>query len=171
MYRTKYCPQRFGGFWDLCYFCKKIGDMEEKARWIQRFNNYHKALNRLASVINENERRELNEYERDSVVKRFEFTFECAWRVMKSYAEAQGEEEVGASRDSIRRAFQLHLIEDGESWMEMIKWRNETAHNYNGEVADSAIEIVKNKFFPLMIEFDQKMKMLWDSSHQDLFNQ
>lgn len=145
--------------------------MEEKARWIQRFNNYHKALNRLASVINENERRELNEYERDSVVKRFEFTFECAWRVMKSYAEAQGEEEVGASRDSIRRAFLLHLIEDGESWMEMIKWRNETAHNYNGEVADSAIEIVKNKFFPLMIEFDQKMKMLWDSSHQDLFNQ
>ncbi len=90
---------------------------------------------------------------------------------MKSYAEALGEEEVGASRDSIRRAFQLHLIEDGESWMEMIKWRNETAHNHNGEVADSAIEIVKNKFFPLMIEFDQKMKMLWDSSHQDLFNQ
>jgi len=35
-------------------FAKKIGDMEEKARWIQRFNNYHKALNRLASVINEN---------------------------------------------------------------------------------------------------------------------
>lgn len=57
----------------------------------QRHANFRKALNRLAGAVNLSKRKELDEYERDSMVKRFEFTFECAWRVMKSYAEYQGD--------------------------------------------------------------------------------
>lgn len=51
---------------------------EETARWRQRLDNYHKALVRMAEIVNESRRRMLNGFERDCVVKRFEFTFECA---------------------------------------------------------------------------------------------
>ncbi len=142
---------------------------EEKARWIQRFENYEKALRRLAEIVNESNKRELNDFERDCIVKRFEFTFECSWRLMKSYAESQGEDEIGASRDSIRRAFKLHIIDDGDVWMEMIKWRNETSHNYNGEVADTAIDNIRQTFYPLMVTFCHKMASLMPGVYTDLF--
>lgn len=145
-------------------------EQEELARWEQRLTNYGKALNRLAEIVNESSHRRLNDFERDSVIKRFEFTFECAWRLMKSYAESQGVQEVGASRDSIRQALVLHTIEDGDAWMGMIKWRNETAHNYNGEVADAAIEEIIQHFYPLMVAYYHKMNTLSSHSPNDLFH-
>lgn len=146
-----------------------MGEKEELPRWEQRLINYGKALNRLAEIVNESSHRRLNDFERDSVIKRFEFTFECAWRLMKSYAESQGVQEVGASRDSIRQALVLHTIEDGDSWMGMIKWRNETAHNYDGEVADAAIEEITQRFYPLMVEYYHKMNSLSNLTPIDLF--
>jgi len=146
-----------------------MGEKEELPRWEQRLINYGKALNRLAEIVNESSHRRLNDFERDSVIKRFEFTFECAWRLMKSYAESQGVQEVGASRDSIRQALVLHTIEDGDSWMGMIKWRNETAHNYDGEVADAAIEEITQRFYPLMVEYYHKMNSFSNLTPIDLF--
>jgi len=143
----------------------------ETARWQQRLDNYRRALSRLAEIVNEGNKRELNDFERDCIVKRFEFTFECSWRLMKSYAESQGEDEIGASRDSIRRAFKLHLIGDGDTWMDMIKWRNETSHNYNGEVADAAINKIVCSFYPLMLSFYHKMASLSPNNPADLFMQ
>ncbi len=142
---------------------------KETLRWIQRLNNYRKALARLAEIVHEGSRRELNGFELDGIVEGFEFTFECACKLMKSYAESQGEEEVGALRDSIRRAFRLHLIEDGETWMEMIKWRNETSHNYDGEIADTAIILVLEGFYPLMVAFCGKMEQLASGLSGGLF--
>lgn len=140
-------------------------------RWEQRLENYGKALRRLSEIVNESKRRTLSDYERDCIVKRFEFTFECSWRVMKSFAENQGVQEVGASRDSIRQAVSLSLIEDSDTWMEMIKWRNETAHNYNGEVADNAINKITTTFFPLMVDFYHNMKARSRNIPIDMFNQ
>lgn len=144
---------------------------KETLRWVQRLNNYRKALTRLAEIVREGSQRKLNSFERDAIVKRFEFTFECAWRLMKSYAENQGEEEIGASRDSIRRAFKLHLIEDGETWLEMIKWRNETSRNYDGEIADTAIDLVVERFYPLLVAFCARMEHLASGLSAGLFEQ
>ncbi len=157
------------------YFCNVGRNLKETEssmeRWEQRLENYGKALRRLSEIVNESKRRTLSDYERDSIVKRFEFTFECSWRVMKSFAESQGVQEVGASRDSIRQAVALSLIEDSDTWMEMIKWRNETAHNYNGEVADNAINKITTTFFPLMVDFYHNMKARSRNIPIDMFNQ
>ena len=49
-----------------------------KPRWEQKLDSYGKALSRLAAIVNESKRRQLNEFEKDSVVQRFEFTHEMA---------------------------------------------------------------------------------------------
>lgn len=103
-------------------------------RWEQRRISFHKALTRLAEIINESKKRKLNEYECDGLIQRFEFVHESCWKLMKSYEEYKGITGIGESRDATRYANQLGLLSDGDTWMDMIKSRNETSHNYDGTV-------------------------------------
>lgn len=139
-------------------------------RWEQRLDSYHKALARLAEIVGASKKRALNEFERDGLVQRFEFTHELSWELMKAYAEYQGFDGIGGSRDATRKAFEMSLISDGQSWMDMIKSRNETSHNYDGSMADDVVDSIINRFYPLLAEFYQKMNSLSALTPDDLFS-
>lgn len=139
-------------------------------RWEQRLDNYHKALARLAEIVGASKKRALNEFERDGLVQRFEFTHELSWKLMKAYAEYQGYDGIGGSRDATRKAFEMGLISDGQSWMDMIKSRNETSHNYDGSMADDVVDSIINRFYPLLADFYQKMNSLSALTPDDLFS-
>lgn len=139
-------------------------------RWEQRLDSYHKALARLAEIVGASKKRALNEFERDGLVQRFEFTHELSWKLMKAYAGYQGFDGIGGSRDATRKAFEMSLISDGQSWMDMIKSRNETSHNYDGSMADDVVDSIINRFYPLLAEFYQKMNSLSALTPDDLFS-
>lgn len=139
-------------------------------RWEQRLDSYHKALARLAEIVGASKKRTLNEFERDGLVQRFEFTHELSWKLMKAYAEYQGFDSIGGSRDATRKAFEMSLISDGQSWMDMIKSRNETSHNYDDSMADDVVDSIINRFYPLLAEFYQKMNSLSALTPDDLFS-
>lgn len=139
-------------------------------RWEQRLDSYHKALARLAEIVGASKKRALNEFERDGLVQRFKFTHELSWKLMKAYAEYQGYDGIGGSRDATRKAFEMSLISDGQSWMDMIKSRNETSHNYDGSMADDVVDSIINKFYPLLADFYQKMNSLSALTPDDLFS-
>lgn len=139
-------------------------------RWEQRLDSYHKALARLAEIVGASKKRALNEFERDGLVQRFEFTHELSWKLMKAYAEYQGFDGIGGSRDATCKAFEMSLISDGQSWMDMIKSRNETSHNYDGSMADDVVDSIINRFYPLLAEFYQKMNSLSALTPDDLFS-
>lgn len=131
--------------------------MEDDIRWRQRFYNYQKALNQLTKFI---EKGELNELEEQGLIKAFEYTYELAWKVIKDYYEAQGETTIQGSRDAIRLAFQRGLISDGDNWMKMIKSRIASVHTYNLQVAQQISKDIHNLYFPLFLEFKNKMESL-----------
>lgn len=140
-------------------------------RWEQKLESYNKALRRLAEIVNYAKQQPLSDFEKDALVKRFEYTHEMAWKLMMSYCKfTSPEDEVLGSRDSTRWAFSRELITDGQAWMDMIKSRNSTAHNYDGDVADEVIMDVIDRFFPLMVQFFQKMSKLSSNTPEDLFN-
>ena len=139
-------------------------------RWEQRLDSYHKAIARLAEIVGASKKRALNEFERDGLVQRFEFTHELSWKLMKAYAEYQGFDGIGGSRDATRKAFEMSLISDGQSWMDMIKSRNETSHNYDGSMADDVVDSIINRFYPLLADFYQKMNSLSALTPDDLFS-
>lgn len=89
---------------------------------------------------------------------------------MKAYAEYQGFDGIGGSRDATRKAFEMSLISDGQSWMDMIKSRNETSHNYDGSMADDVVDSIINRFYPLLADFYQKMNSLSALTPDDLFS-
>lgn len=140
-------------------------------RWEQKLASYTKALTRLAHVVGESKKRDLNEFELDSIIQRFEFTHEIAWKLMKSYAEFQGAGQVAGSRDACRWAFENHLIEDGQVWMNMIRSRNETSHDYDDVIAAETIQSIVNQYYPAMMAFQERMITIATTTPKDLFNQ
>ena len=56
----------------------------KQPRWIERLSIFKNAIVRMAEVIAITKQRPLNQFERDSLIKRFEFTYEMAWKLMMS---------------------------------------------------------------------------------------
>lgn len=137
---------------------------EKDIRWIQRLNNYSKALERLANAVQivsagEHSMENVDELLKEGLIQRFEYTQELAWKVMKDYEEYQGHTDVTGSRDAFRKAFQIGLIHDAE-WMNTITSRNITSHCYDEEEFNQVIAQIIHKYLPLFLQFQDKMNKL-----------
>jgi nucleotidyltransferase substrate binding protein (TIGR01987 family) len=130
---------------------------EQDVRWIQRFHHFTKALGQLTKFI---QKGKLNELEEQGLIQAFEYTYELAWNTLKDYLEAQGETEIHGSRDAFRLAFQRGLIEDGETWMDMVRSRTMTSHTYNEEIAKQISTAVSQHYFQQFVKLHEKMLAL-----------
>lgn len=137
---------------------------QQNIRWQQRFANYRKALVKLTQAVNLLSKQTggetvVDELLQEGLIQRFEYTHELAWKVMKDYAEYQGYTDVRGSRDAIRKALEMNLIDD-KRWMETIEDRNLTVHNYDNEIALEIYNNIMNVYAPLFIAFEHKMQSL-----------
>lgn len=133
--------------------------MDLDIRWKQRFSNYQKALAQLTKFIDKGD---LNELEEQGLIQAFEYTHELAWNLLRDYLRDQGAQNINGSKDAVRAAFQVGLIEDGETWMDMIKDRNRTSHTYNQVTAEAIATNIETRFFALFVELREKMQVLSD---------
>lgn len=126
-------------------------------RWKQRLQNFKLALSQFDKAIQLGRERSLTDLEKQGLIQAFEFTHELAWNVMKDYFEYQGTTSMTGSRDATREAFQRGIIQNGDSWMEMIKYRNQTTHTYNKATAEEIVKKIQNDYATLFKEFFEKM--------------
>lgn len=110
---------------------------------IEQFGN---ALERLKEVLVMPK----TDIVRDSAIKRFEFTVDLAWKMMKEYIEIQKGIICSSPKDCIREAYRQGLIEYDEDWIELINARNMTAHMYNEKMADDIYNKLKDA--PVLFE-------------------
>ena len=142
--------------------------VQQTIRWQQRFNNYRKALVKLAQAVEllsgqVNREEAVDELMQEGLIQRFEYTHELAWKVMKDYAEYQGYTDVRGSRDAIRKALEMGLVDD-RRWMETIEERNLTSHFYeNGELTELLDKIII-VYFPLLLSLAEKIQTLIDDT-------
>ncbi len=120
---------------------------KKDVRWKQRFENFKKAFIHLENAVNTPN---LNELKRQGLIKAFEFTYELAWTTLKDFLTEMGYTDLIGSKDTLRQAFQVGLIAEGEIWMEMVKSRNLTSHTYNQETAESIEKDVIETYYPLL---------------------
>ena len=82
---------------------------------------------------------------RDATIKRFEFTFEIAWKIMQTIVNLNIKEVYGP-RNVIREAAKLGLIDNPKKWFLFLESRNESTHIYHDAIAQkvykSAIEFI-----------------------------
>ncbi len=86
---------------------------------------------------------------KDATIKRFEFTFELAWKLMAATVRYLGTDIFGP-RESIRAAARYDLITEPEIWMKLLDARNITVHVYQELMADDVYE--QTKKLPALVE-------------------
>ena len=133
--------------------------MEEDIRWKQRFMNYEKALHQLIDAIKTNGENPVDII-KEGIIQRFEFTHELGWKVLKDYLEYEGYQNINGSRSATREAFNKGIIQNGQSWMDMIEGRNQTVHTYNHSILEIEFNKILKIYSPLFLELDVKMKTL-----------
>lgn len=129
-------------------------------RWRQRFDNFQRALLVLERGVALARSRELSELEQQGLIQGFEFTHELAWNLLKDYLQHQGIQGITGSRDATRLAFQTELIADGDTWMAMIKARNQSSHTYNLEQAQQIAEEVVDRYVAAFAALRQRFVAL-----------
>jgi nucleotidyltransferase substrate binding protein (TIGR01987 family) len=148
----------------------------EAIRWQQRFSNFNKALQKLIKAIEfiENEpdlditEDTLGDIIKEGLIQRFEYTHELAWNVMKDYLSEVGGINTIGSKDATREALRAELIDDGDTWMEMIKSRNLTSLTYNEETAKEIYNKIIGEFYQAFIAFQSKMEEKRSGEQLDL---
>lgn len=141
---------------------------QQDIRWLQRFSNYRKALAKLRQAVElvpkqQELSEEIDELLKEGLIQRFEYTHELSWKVMKDYAEYQGYTDIHGSRDAIRKALEMGIIED-KQWMNTIIDRNLTSHNYNDEVSAEIYEEIVQTYYPLFCQLEKKMLSISDTA-------
>ena len=110
---------------------------------ISALRNALKSLNDAYSEYNKTE----NEYVRDSVIQRFEYTYALAVKFIQRYIELNipNQEDLSTLtfNQLIRQANEMGiLLNDLEQWIIYRQKRNITSHTYNIEKAKEVISIV-----------------------------
>ena len=128
-------------------------------RWIQRFNNYKKALKRLSSAIALNEERGLSDLEQQGLIQGFEFTFDMAWKSLRDFVVERGydgerEKPIRVIVDAAARK-----IIDEKKWRLMYESRNKTSHSYDEKIADDIAEKIIVEYHALFIQLETRLQL------------
>ncbi len=135
---------------------------DKKLRFEDGLYNYRRALDRFCEAL---DRRETLEGEGfgdiflDLAVKRFEFTFEMAWKAIRRCLDFLGV-EAKYPRACFKEAYAIGLLTNEPVWLEMIEQRNLTSHVYNQEEARgilARLDDYRHNFEELLSRLDEKL--------------
>jgi nucleotidyltransferase substrate binding protein (TIGR01987 family) len=118
-------------------------------RWIQRLDNYDRALTVLSDAVKLATVRELSSLEKQGLIQSFEFTYELAWNCIKDFYMYLGDaDNIQGSRDAFRLVGKRQLLpmDDVTILMETIKSRQQTSHSYNEETAEEIYQLITQKY-------------------------
>lgn len=131
--------------------------MEEK--FYKRFGSFKKSLR----ALEEARERDLN----DSFVisgtgAKFSITLDLSWKVMKDilvqYYAITGF-VTGSPREVLRESFQANLI-TGDEWMDMLKVRNQLAHDYDGVIVKEHCGTIVHVYIDKLYDFKKAVEKL-----------
>ncbi len=97
----------------------------------------------LAQCAHENPER-LRKIFRDSLIQRFEYTFDATWKYLADYLQLEGRiVEIKTPKTVFRESLKAKILSESETVLaiEMVNHRNETTHGYDEPAIE---EISKN---------------------------
>ena len=130
---------------------------QEEVRWRYRFANFSRAYALLRGAL-EGGVDPLNQLEREGVVQRFEFTFELSWNLLKDRMEYDGLAiSTATPRAVIREAFAAKLIDDCETWIDMLTDRNRMSHTYDAAAFNAVVQRAHDRYLSVLNDLYQRL--------------
>jgi nucleotidyltransferase substrate binding protein (TIGR01987 family) len=115
-------------------------------------DSFIKSLQRLEEILG----KEKNVANRDSAIKRFEFTVELAWKCVQWFLRDQ-KIICRSPKECLKEAFKIGLIEDDPRWLEMLEDRNLTVHTYDEKTAEEVYGRLNN-YLGFLKPLEEKLK-------------
>ena len=122
---------------------------------VLKLEQFNKALTGLKTALDEPE----NPIIRDSVIKRFEFTYELAWKNAKVYLYQKLGLDVFSPKDVFRELRTNGLISDNEAetLLIMVDERNKIIHTYSENFSNELYQRIKNSYLGLLEKLYQSL--------------
>lgn len=131
--------------------------MDEK--FTKRFESFKNSLDSLAEA---KDRDMSDSFVLSGTSAKFSITFDLAWKVMKDilvqYYAIVGF-VAGSPREVLRESYKAELI-SGDVWMEMLKVRNQLAHDYDGVIVKNYCTRIVDVYIEKFYEFRGRIEEL-----------
>ena len=129
----------------------------------EKFNRRFLSFCNSLDALSEARQRDLSDsFVLSGTSAKFSITFDLAWKVMKDilvqYYAITGFVTV-SPREVLREAYKANLISD-DDWMEMLKVRNELAHDYDCEIVKTHCDKIVETYIDLFYDFENVVKQL-----------
>lgn len=126
-------------------------------KFINRYNTFCKSLKNLEKSKKADPKAD---FVLEATVLNYSLTFDISWKVMKDILiKKMGvlDFAVGSPRETLQQAFVNGMIDD-DRWMQMLKIRNQLAHDYDGTFAAGKFEDIIKVYFTLFEKFRDTVK-------------
>ncbi|MEI6042347.1 MAG: HI0074 family nucleotidyltransferase substrate-binding subunit [bacterium] len=113
-----------------------------KEKLDKKIKEFLNALDRFDEVLEPK-----NAIERDALIKRFEFTFDTGWKSLKNFLEVEySQQEIQSPIQAFKAAFLVSVFneDDVQKWTKMRDTRNQTAHEYEVQIAEEVAVLAKS---------------------------
>ena len=112
-----------------------------------KHENFSNAVNRLNEANVAYKKNSDNDIYQDALIKRFEFTFELAWKTLREFMLDQGYSlEILSPKGVISFAWREGIISNEELWLDMLSSRNLSAHDYGRELSADIADKISNRY-------------------------
>lgn len=124
-----------------------------------KFINLKKAFTRLKEVS------ELydgtNDIIRDSLIQRFEFTYELTHKTLKEFMKYLGITlDNSFPRTIYKKAYINNLISDDKLWINLLEDRNSTSHIYNEDMSNDVADRIAYKYVDAIEELVNNLEKI-----------
>lgn len=125
----------------------------------EKYAKLTQAVLRLKDAIEDYQKENLESI-RDGAIQRFEFCTELTWKTVREYLLDQGYVEINSPKSVMRQAYADGIIDDEQSWIELLNDRNSTSHIYDEETAVQIYKKISEKYYPMFCQVAEKIKGL-----------
>lgn len=130
-------------------------------RSINRYNTFCRSLKNLQkSTVADVEK----DFVLEGTVLNFSLTFDISWKVMKDILVKQMgilDFATGSPRETLQQAFRNKIIED-DRWLQMLRTRNQLAHDYDGTFAKEMFQEITGTYYPLFESLKDRVKQYYE---------
>lgn len=124
-----------------------------------KYMNLKKAYSKLKEVSDIYDGN--NDIIRDSLIQRFEFTYELTHKTLKEFMKYLGVTlENSFPRTIFKKAYVNNLISDDKVWINLLEDRNSTSHIYNENMAEEIADRIKNQYVSAISELIDNLEKL-----------
>jgi len=91
-----------------------------------------------------------NEFIISGIIDKFFIQFELGWKLLKDLLRYEGLEVAasGSPRSIIKEAYRLYDFLDEDTWLRMLRARNDVTHIYNSALAQKLVGDILTQYIP-----------------------